>query len=116
MSHQSLHRVGHRPRLLLFAAEEPSLELSRVFSDKVAVVLGSDFPDPNVLSAVVHVLLMKPHGRTINPTSPMNQDGWIQTYDERHFAGEVLKLVWLVAINLQHPYGHSRRDGGWGGE
>jgi len=102
--------------LFLAAEESPSLELSRVFSDKVAVVLGSDCPDPDVLPGVVHVLLVKPHGRAINTTCPMNQDGWIEIYDERHFAGEVLEFVWLVAINLQHSYGHARRDGDWRGE
>jgi hypothetical protein len=73
-----------------------------VFSDKVAVVLGSDCPDPDVLPGVVHVLLVKPHDRAINATCPLNQDGWIEIYDERHFAGEVLKCAWLVAINFQH--------------
>ena len=94
----------------------PSLELSSVFSDKVAVVLGSDFPDSDVLSAVVRVLLVKPHSLTINPTRPMNRDGWIEIYDERHVAGEVLKFVWLVALNLQHSKGHARGDGGGSGE
>ena len=87
-----------------------------MFSDKVAVAFESDCPDPDVLPVVVHVLLVKPHGRTIDPTHPMNQNGWIETNDERHFAGEVLKLVWVVAINLQHSYGHARRNGGWGCE
>ena len=87
-------RRGHRARTELL------LKLSRMFGDKVAVVLGSDFPDPDVLPAVVHVLLVKPHGLTIDPTCPMNEDGWIETYDERHFAGKVLEFVWLVAINL----------------
>jgi len=73
-----------------------------VFSDKVAVVLGSDCPDPDVLPGMVHVLLVKPDGRAIYTTCPMNQDGWIEIYDERHFADEVLKFVWLVAINFQH--------------
>jgi hypothetical protein len=95
---------------------ETSLELSRVFSDKVAVMPGSDCPDPDVLPAVVHVLLMKPHGRTINPTRPANKDGGIKSHDERDLAGEILKFGWLEAINLQHPHGHGRRDGGWGGE
>ena len=71
-----------------------------MFGDKMAVVLGSDFPDSDVLPAVLHVLLVKPHRLTINPTRPMNEDRWIETNDERHVAGKVLEFVWLVTINL----------------
>jgi hypothetical protein len=79
----------------------PFLELSRVFGDNVAIVFGSDFPDSDVLPAVVHVLLVKTHGLTINhPTRTMNEDGWVETYNERHVPGKVLESVWLVTINL----------------
>jgi hypothetical protein len=38
----------------------------------------------------------------------MNEDGRVETDDERHVAGEVLEFVWLVAVNLQHSNGHAR--------
>jgi hypothetical protein len=95
---------------------KPYLELSRVFGDKVAIVAGSDFPDSDVLPGVLYVLFVEAHGLTINPTCPMNEDGWVETHDERHIAGKVLELVWLVAINLQHSDGHARGNGGGCGE
>jgi hypothetical protein len=55
------------------------LELSRVFGDELTVMLGSDFPDADVFPAVVHVLLVKPHGSALDSTRPVNEDGWVET-------------------------------------
>jgi hypothetical protein len=81
-----------------------------VLGNKVAVAFASDFPHSDVLPAVLHVLLVKPHSLTINPTRPMNEDGWVETYEERHVPSKISELVWLVTTNLQHSNGHARRD------
>jgi hypothetical protein len=94
----------------------PLLELSRVFGDKVAIVFGSDFPDSDVLSAVLHVPFVEAHRLTINLTCPVNEDGRVESYDERHVAGKVLECVWLVAINLEYSNGHARGDAAGSGE
>ena len=91
-------------------------ELSCVFSHKLTIVPGSNFPDSDVLPAVVHVLLVEPHGLTINPARPMNEHGLVESDDERHVADKVLEFVWLMAINLQHADGHARGEGDGSGE
>jgi hypothetical protein len=46
----------------------------------------------------------------------MNEDGWVESYDERHVAGKVLEFGCLVAINLQHSDRHARGDAAGCGE